>query len=530
MRRLVLSLALLLLTPCVAWAELPEILKAAAGYDSEKTLEEMLAEDPELAHYRHPETGWTPINYAAREAELEHVRLLLDHGVDIGTSKEGVTALHSATMGRHPDVFMPTSQEKTGRISMQHLRDQRVATVKFLIERGADVNAPDGRGRGPLAVAAGEGMPEVIEVLLEAGAAVNPPDLAKTGGVSCPLFQALQQSRWDNAELLLDRGAEVEAYTREVRADPLLSIAVRNAPRAFIERMLEAGADVHHPAPISIAASHGRVEIVKLLESRMDKGERRQRALDAAVTNSASARQHDLSAFLREKGATESAEKRGLSFALIGIIWRGDRDVARDLVKRGAPADAYVLAAIGDLDALKAAVQKDPEALKFREVSRNATLLHASASCGNDDVSRWLLEQGLEVAATSRDGSTPLHRAAAAGRRSTVDLLLANGADVHAPMEHLYVDSRYTPLCLAAKHGRAEAAFRLLSAGAKIEHEHARLAAMLIAAKPKRLKAVLVDLEKPKDGPRLFVLVEWAKSTGSGRPLLLLLEDLGYDL
>ena len=52
----------------------------------------------------------------------------------------------------------------------------------------------------------------------------------------------------------------------------------------------------------------------------------------------------------------------------------------------------------------------------------------------NEDVAevKALLAKGADVNANDTDGKTPLHRAAAAGRRDLGELLLAKGADVNA--------------------------------------------------------------------------------------------------
>ena len=93
--------------------------------------------------------------------------MLLELGIPISSLYEGdgyfniarqSTALHVAAWRAHPSV------------------------VKLLIQRGGDVNALDGRGRTPLALAVracvdsywqARRTPESVEALLEAGASVS---------------------------------------------------------------------------------------------------------------------------------------------------------------------------------------------------------------------------------------------------------------------------------------------------------------------------------------------------------------------
>ena len=489
--------------------DLPEILKAAAGYDSEKSLAVMLEEDAGLAHYRDPETQWTPLHYAAMSAQADNVNLLLDHGVRVDIRREGQTPLHRAVVGRQPDVVHEGSDGNAITISMQPRRDARVAVVRLLIERGADVNATNEQGHAALAIAAGYGMPEVLAVLIESGAAVNPANVEQTGGGSRPLFHALQAEQFDNADLLLDHGAEVGAYTNAKRVDPLLSAAVRSAPVALIRRMLTAGSDPHHPAAISMAATHGRLEVVELLEARMRVGDERQAAIDHAMTSAASGRQGEVMEFLEQKGASESAKLRGLAYALQGQIWVGDTRQVEELERIGAPINAYALAALGRLDELKLLATESSAVLRVRDGPRKTTLLHAAASCGRLETLEWLLTRELDVAAATPGGYTALHLAARSGHTDVVAALLEAGADVHANLGSLYVDGRYTALSLATKHERADVVVQLLEAGARIEHEHAAFARLFVAAPIERRRAIVALLREPTSKPRLGDLVKW---------------------
>ena len=55
----------------------------------------------------------------------------------------------------------------------------------------------------------------------------------------------------------------------------------------------------------------------------------------------------------------------------------------------------------------------------------------AAAFRGNNKMVRYLLERGADIGIQNRDGNTPLHVSAWAGKIETVELLIKNGADIH---------------------------------------------------------------------------------------------------
>jgi len=79
--------------------------------------------------------------------------------------------------------------------------------IKYLIERGADVNAKEEYGNTPLHWASIENHIELAKLLIERGADVN----AKRNDGETPLHWASIENYIELAELLLDRGADLEA-------------------------------------------------------------------------------------------------------------------------------------------------------------------------------------------------------------------------------------------------------------------------------------------------------------------------------
>ena len=91
-----------------------------------------------------------------------------------------------------------------------------------------------------------------------------------------------------------------------------------------------------------------------------------------------------------------------------------------------------------------------------------STPLHHAALTGNVPAIEVLLSHGAATEAFDRDGFLPLHLAALAGKSAAVTALLAGGANMSAVTR----DSGESALHLAAAWGRLEAVKTLLTSGA----------------------------------------------------------------
>ncbi len=141
----------------------------------------------------------------------------------------------------------------------------------------------------------------------------------------------------------------------------------------------------------------------------------------------------------------------------------GQTDVANWLIGAGAPIDAFDSAALGDFDRLQSFVEDDPHLL--RGFSHDGwTLLHLACFAGDVRSVDWLLTQGADLAAESRNAmaNQPLHAGlAGAGSSAVLERLLAASADVN-----FVAASSVTALHLAASRGDQTACKALLAAGA----------------------------------------------------------------
>ncbi|KAI0420564.1 hypothetical protein F5X98DRAFT_11335 [Xylaria grammica] len=136
--------------------------------------------------------------------------------------------------------------------------------VKVLLEMGADIEATDEGGRGPLRMAVSYRNTEVLELLLRAGANLE----AANAKGQTPLWIASSRGRAKGLELLLKAGANLEAANANGQTP--LWIASSRGNTKVVELLLKAGAnleaaDAKGQTPLWIASSRGRAEVVGLL-------------------------------------------------------------------------------------------------------------------------------------------------------------------------------------------------------------------------------------------------------------------------
>ena len=165
----------------------PDIYEAASIGRTE-LLTQLLSDDPSLLDSYSPE-GFTALALAAHFGHIVTLQFLISRGGNINAVSKhamNVTPLHAALFGR------------------------RVEAAKVLVEAGADVTPRRGgsgwlrAGWTALHYCAGYGFAELVEPLIDRGADINAPDdEGKT-----PLEVAIESAQQEVADLLLNRGAK----------------------------------------------------------------------------------------------------------------------------------------------------------------------------------------------------------------------------------------------------------------------------------------------------------------------------------
>lgn len=177
----------------------------------------------------HRERGWIPIHHAvARNNSIEMITLLLDHGAYPTVRKDGATAIEQAARRGRGDLLelfeqrgFPIELQGVDRLiaacalddaaTIQAIREHEPELVRELLAQGPTL----------LAVFASTWNTDGVRHLLDLGVPVNALyegdgyfDIAKN---STALHVAAWQSRPDLVQLLVERGADVQAKDEKDR-------------------------------------------------------------------------------------------------------------------------------------------------------------------------------------------------------------------------------------------------------------------------------------------------------------------------
>jgi len=140
----------------------------------------------------------TLLHSAVLHNEVDIVRLLLDHGADVGAlDRQGRMPLHYAAMS----FILLENDAKVG-------RNSEVDIVKLLVNNGADVNARDKHKHTPLHYASKKASADVIKVLVDAGADIS----ARDDEEKTPLHKVAKHNpSADAVRVMVEAGADLDA-------------------------------------------------------------------------------------------------------------------------------------------------------------------------------------------------------------------------------------------------------------------------------------------------------------------------------
>lgn len=307
-------------------------------------------------------------------------------------------------------LFAGTATASGGGESLvEAVKADDVSAVRAMLDRGVDINARQADGATALAWSAVRGNAAMTVELLKAGA---DPNIANELGIG-PLAIAIQHGGRDIVELLLAYGADPN-LRRENGETPLMS-AARLGQAAVVEMLLDSGAAPNARerrfGQTALMWAAGHPDSVRLL---LDRG-----ADPNPVTRSWDVKYVIYAPTTFTLGKTgipwntsgEYTSKKGGLNALFFAIQKGDMESVRALLDAGVDVNATT--ADGTSPLLASLYNWAPPDATF--VPGRGAPAAAGASqhfAPNPEIARLLLDRGADPFAADGAGYTPLHGAA----------------------------------------------------------------------------------------------------------------------
>ncbi|CAJ0941647.1 unnamed protein product, partial [Mesorhabditis belari] len=382
------------------------------------------------------ENGRTALHLAAANGHLPLCHLLLQHKAFVNSkSKTGEAPLHLAAMNGHVKVVNVLVQDHGAALEAITLDNQtalhfaarhgQLAVAQTLLALGANPNARDDKGQTPLHLAAENDYPDVVKLFLKMKqnnrAVLTAID---HNGFTCAHIAAMKGSLAVVRELMMiDKAMVIQAKTKTMEATTL-HMAAAGGHANIVKILLENGANAedensHGMTALHLGAKNGFVSILE--------------AFDKALWRRCS-------------------KKTGLN-ALHIAAYYGNSDFVNEMLKH-----------------VPASIRSEPPIYNHLVVKEFATEygftpLHLAAQSGHDALVRMLLNQGVQVDATSTTMNViPLHLAAQQGHIAVVGMLLSRSTQ----QQHSKDWRGRTPLHLAAMNGHYEMVSLLIAQGSNI--------------------------------------------------------------
>uniref|UniRef100_A0A158PNG3 ANK_REP_REGION domain-containing protein n=1 Tax=Anisakis simplex TaxID=6269 RepID=A0A158PNG3_ANISI len=382
------------------------------------------------------ENGQTALHLAAANGHVHLTHLLLQHKSFVNSkSKAGEAPLHLAAQNGHVKVVNILVQDYGASLEAITLDNQtalhfaakhgQLAASQTLLALGANPNARDDKGQTPLHLAAENDFPDVVKLFLKMKqnnrGVLTAVDF---NGFTCAHIAAVKGSLAVVKELMMiDKAMVIQAKTKTMEATAL-HMAATGGHEKIVKILLENGANAedenaHGMTALHLGAKNGFISILDVFEKSLWK---------------------------------RCSRKTGLN-ALHIAAYYGNTEFVLEMLKH-IPANSRSEPPI-----------YNHHVMKEFATEYGLTPLHLAAQSGHDSLVRMLLNQGVQVDATSTTMSIiPLHLAAQQGHIAVVGILLSRSTQ----QQHAKDWRGRTPLHLAAMNGHYEMVSLLIAQGSNI--------------------------------------------------------------
>lgn len=418
----------------------------------------------------------TPLHAPDMIGNIEIVASLLTKNANVNLNINGCKPLHIACSKGHIAVVEQLLQhcsqdillnDKTMVISPLMIASLfgHSALVRFLLDKGVDVNFTDENGNSAIKLAVQGNFEDVAELLFRNGATIN-----QTLHVSC------KQGNENLVKLLLAKGADI--FELDENGGTPLHVACGGNPklRTYPPNHSNMETDIKYVSSYFTCVKNLLTNVKKNIErtyieelyirNERIKVERTFSSLHLACFYS----NGSLVSLELENGAEVNETCALGSTPLFVASLKGKYDAVKILLEKGANVNQTCIDGLTPLHAAclsnknsNVKLLLESSAVVNCENNFGLVPLHIAVKTGNMHIVETLLEYGANINKHSRKGHTALSIACCENRLNIAKLLLENNAKVNAT-----ITNNLTPLDLSSSKGNFEITELLLQHNANI--------------------------------------------------------------
>jgi len=360
------------------------------------------------------ENGFTALHYAVKNGDVIITEMIMKNVGKNATDKMQADPplLYAADTGNAafvpllaritPPADSPVMRLLFHRIAMKG----SVAFARAAVEAGYKFDEKDDTDTTPLLLAAAGGHYELVEFLVEKGADINAVDNKGRNVLHCAALGNIHQN---TMKKLVAAATKKALAAVDKRGYTPLHVAAMNGSTDALYAMLKEGAQVDALAekngltPLHVACASGRTSCVAAL--LMNKADANAATTEGLTPLHVAARNGNagICALLLRSGAKTSSKAKNGMTPLHCACFKENFRTLGVLFDHGASVNA--------------------------QDESGSTPLHVAAACGNRLVCKLLLKNGADVNMQDNAGNTALVSALSHGQLVTLQVLLQNGCN-----------------------------------------------------------------------------------------------------
>jgi ankyrin repeat protein len=395
---------------------------------------------------------------AAQRGDRAGVKTLLKDAADVNAAQgDGMTALHWAALNGDAElaqmlVYAGANVKAVTRLGhytplFLAAREGKPGAIPVLLKAGADPKQTTATGTTPLMVAAQSGNVATVQALLDAGVDINAVETVR--GLNAIMFAAAA-NRYEAIELLASRGADLKAATKVIDLSALtrggMGFNGGNPPVPGQQAGQGGGGNRTRAGnPPAQAQQTGRRQQVPGVDRQFQLNElvAGQGGFTPLLFAARDGFIESATALLNAGADVNQIAASDRNSPLLAAIINGHFDLAKLLVERGADVNwaadngATPLYAVLNVQWAPKALYPQPQAYRQQKLSY-LDMMKVLLDTGADVNARlkkkvWYSGYSFDLSGVDEIGATPFWRAAYASDVDAMKLLASYGADPHIP-------------------------------------------------------------------------------------------------